>query len=138
MNLSLDGLETFYRKTGFNELGNSKAARAYMYEKFKETREKRNQSWAYAWFYSLLNANGYAVVPAKNLVQNTGVGDALATNTNKSSDHAKVAASAMAFPLIHPTIVQHDRQKDTQLFYLSQKSPWRLFLWTLLKKTGLR
>jgi hypothetical protein len=138
MSLDLNGLESFRAKKRIAEITENSMAQAYLLDKFEVTRQKKNNSWAYAWLFSILQAGGISIVPSKNLVQNTGIGEAGATHTGKKNDNAAIRADRLDFPLIHPKSKQVKPWLDQQLFYLSQKSRWRLLLWFLLKKAGLR
>ncbi|MCC7465544.1 MAG: hypothetical protein IT261_04715 [Saprospiraceae bacterium] len=138
MSLSLDGFETFVSKDFIKDLCDDGMAQAYMLEKFRATKHRENNSWAYAWSYSILAAKGLTVVPCHNLVQNTGIGTSDATHTVNHDPKARLKASALAFPLKHPTSLERIKGLDTKLFYAAQKNRIRLFLWYLLHKTGLR
>jgi hypothetical protein len=138
MSLTLDGLDSELSQKRLAELTPNKLSRTYLRSIFEATRQRRNNSWAYAWLYSILNAEGLCVVPAKNLVQNTGIGDSDATHTQKKDEKAAIRAEELDFPLIHPNGIKRIPALDQQLFYHTQKSRWRLFLWYLLKKSGLR
>jgi hypothetical protein len=138
VSLTLEGLERFEAEKRIRAFLPDTLPQQYLLDKFKATHQNRNNSWAYAWHYSILAADGVSVVPSRNLVQNTGIGSADATHTNKKDPVAAIRASAVAFPLIHPAGVKRDLNLDQQLFYLSQKSRSRLALWYFLKKLGLR
>lgn len=138
MSIDLEGLDVFVAQKRMNELTEGFLPQQYMLDKFQKTQQKRNNSWAYAWFFSILNAGGLSIVPVKNLVQNTGIGDMGATHTNHKNDKASIRSTPLDFPLIHPREIQPVPRLDKQLFYLSQKSRGRLILWYILKKAGLR
>ncbi|MBU6342354.1 MAG: nucleotide-diphospho-sugar transferase [Bacteroidetes bacterium] len=110
----------------------------YMKQKFEVTQQGRNNSWAYAWFYTILNFNGWCIVSKTNLIQNTGVGDRNATNTRGTNQDAKRPAGNMKFPLIHPEQKALVPSFEKKFFYTSQKKRRRLLLWYLLTKIGLR
>ena len=138
MSLTLEGLDDFKAKNRIAEVSENPMLQAYLLDKFETTRQNRNNSWAYAWFFSILQAGGLSIVPVKNLVQNTGIGEAGATHTSKKDKRATIRAGRLDFPLIQPKTKNRLSGLDQQLFYLSQKSRWRLVLWYLLKKAGLR
>ncbi|HAD14000.1 MAG TPA: hypothetical protein DCF33_16365, partial [Saprospirales bacterium] len=73
-----------------------------------------------------------------NLVQNTGIGAADATHTVEDDKKARLKASPMIFPLIHPKEVSRRGNMDTSLFYAAQKSRIRLVLWFILHKLRFR
>ncbi len=135
MTLTLEGLDTFGR---IAEYVPGTMAGEYMMDKFKTTRDGRNNSWAYAWFYSILINNGLCIVPCKNLVQNTGVGEEGATNTTTANQTARRAAASMSFPLRHPRNKALDPSLEQRFFFATQKRRARLWLWFLLHRLGLR
>lgn len=138
MSLELEGLESFERRDALSAVLKNPMARTYLYDKFRVTQAGKNSSWAYAWFYSILNVNGLSIAPRVNLVQNTGIGDREATHTKKQDRQAGLQASNMTFPLRHPAGKEYDPYLEQALFYAAQKSRIRLTLWFLLQKFGLR
>lgn len=138
MSIGLDCLDEFERSGAIASFSNDPMAQAYMLDKFRVTQAGGNNSWAYAWFYSILKNKGLCIVPKLNLVQNTGVGEAGATNTKERNEKARLRAQSIPFPLIHPDRRDPDPALERQFFYLSQKSRHRLWLWYALKRLGLR
>jgi hypothetical protein len=138
MSLQLDGLDEFEQNNGAERITPDPMAQVYLLDKFQATRSGRNNSWAYAWFYSINRCGGVCIVPSVNLVQNTGIGDAGATHTTKANPTAGLRAASLKFPLSHPVLGDPDPKLDRQIFYFAQKSRPRLILWFLLKKFGLR
>ncbi len=133
MSLDLDGLERFATSSQFTTLTHDRQAQAYLLDKFQVTQRRENNSWAYAWVYSIMRHGGLCLVPTVNAVQNVGIGSAEATNTTGSNDLAGQPASPVLFPLIHPTVIEADRRMDTQFFYATQKRRFRLRLWSLIR-----
>lgn len=138
MSPDLEGLEEFERMGAIRQLVDDPKAQAYMLDKFHVTQCRENNSWAYAWFYSILRNNGLCIVPKANLIQNVGVGEEGATNTTGRNEQAKRQASSISFPLVHPQNRKPNPALEQQFFYLSQKSRLRLWIWYLLKMIGLR
>lgn len=138
MSLDLDGFEQFVSEKRIESLSKNPLAQAYMLDKFRATKARENNSWAYAWAYSVLNHNGLSIVPSLNLVQNTGIGDAGATHTRETNKLATLKASKINFPLKSPSAIERPEGLDQEIFYHSQKSRIRLILWFLLQKFGLR
>jgi len=66
------------------------------------------------------------------------VGEAGANNTRGQNEKARLRAQPISFPLVHPESRQPESKLERQFFYLSQKRRLRLWLWYLLKMTGLR
>lgn len=135
MRLDLEHLDQFNTISDYIP---GKMAQAYMLKKFKATQEGRNNSWAYAWFYSILINNGFCIVPTVNLVQNTGVGEEGATNTTETNQAARRGARTMHFPLRHPLEKKTRVELERQFFFATQKRRVRLWLWYFLHKLGLR
>ncbi len=138
MSPSLDGLNEFEETKFSKQFVVNKLSRDYMLDKFQDTRQRKNNSWAYAWFYSILKNNGLCIVPKMNLVQNVGVGERTSTNTTGSNESARLQAGELDWPLIHPIRRAPDPYLEQQFFYTSQKKRLRLLLWWALKKAGLK
>jgi hypothetical protein len=135
MDIGLSALDQF---SGMGTFLESSLARGYMMDKFETTRARRNQSWAYAWFFSILLHKGYCILPSVNLVQNVGVGDLQATHTTKKNASAGRKAGALSFPLRHPDQRRVQPELEMRLFYATQKSKFRLWIWYLLRLLGRR
>ncbi|HLP95718.1 MAG TPA: hypothetical protein VK168_16860 [Saprospiraceae bacterium] len=138
MSLNLDYFDTFVAQNGIQDLSPNIMVQAYFLEKLRATKARENNSWAYAWSYSILQNNGLSIVPRQNLVQNTGIGTEDATHTVTNDPKAKLKASAINFPLAHPVNLQRPPGLDTRLFYAAQKSKIRLVFWYLLHKLKIR
>lgn len=138
MSVDLEDLEAYTAQHRVQEFISDPAAQAYILNKFQVTRRKENNSWAYAWFYSILKNNGLCIVPSINLIQNTGVGEVGATHTTTSNKSAMLEAKTMQFPLRHPNDFAVDPLLEKHFFYTSQKTRFRLLLWDGMKRLGLR
>lgn len=138
MSLELEDLDEFEQSGVIKNFLDDPKSQAYMLDKFRATQAGKNNSWAYAWFYSILKNNGLCVVPKVNLVQNVGVGAEGATNTTARNEKARLRAQPISFPLVHPKSRQLDPTLEQHFFHLSQKSKFRLRVWFLLKKLGHR
>ena len=138
MDINLTGLDEFVQSGKIAELTQIRPAQAYMLNKFQVTRDRKNNSWAYAWFYSILKNNGTCLLPTINLVQNTGVGDEQATNTSQKDAKSAITARQMKFPMIPPCLMNRNQAIENQLFYYTQKSRIRLWIWYFLHLLGLR
>ncbi len=138
MKINLDDLAEFEAAGDIKKLVPNSLAQTYMLHKFHVTQRRENNSWAYAWFYTILKNNGLCIVPKVNLVQNVGVGEAAATHTTGQNDRAKRRANALTFPLNHPVNHLPDPLLEQQLFYATQKGRARLWLWFVLYLFGRR
>ncbi len=136
MTLELAGLDEFEKTGGISNLVPDKKAQRYMLEKFHATQRRENNSWAYAWFYSILKNKGLCIIPHVNLVQNVGVGEANATNTTGRNDQAKRRTQVMTFPLQAPVNYSPEPALEQAIFYATQKRRFRLWLWFILHKMG--
>jgi hypothetical protein len=113
-------------------------SREYLLDKFWITFRKENTSWAYAWFYSILKNDGYCIFSKLNMVENIGFGEANASHTTKEEKSKMIRAQSLEFPLVHPDKVEVRDNFNQTLFYATQKKRYRLWLWYLLRKLGLR
>ncbi len=138
MTLNLEGLDDFEKRSAFKQFMSNSFARSYMLDKFRHTQQRKNNSWAYAWFYSILKNKGLCIVPIKNLIQNVGVGEPSATNTTTSNKDAMLRASRLDWPLLHPVDRTPDPALEQHFFYTSQKKRHRLLIWWALKQMKLR
>jgi hypothetical protein len=133
MSLDLRGLVNFEKSGNITVFLENKKAQEYMLDKFRVTRSRENQSWAYAWQFSVLYHKGLSIIPTRNLIENVGIGDAQATNTKGYMHGAKNKAKSLNLPLVHP-IIGRDRDLDQAFFYANQKAKHRLWLWWLLRR----
>lgn len=138
MSLELAGLDEFEQSGGISRLVRNRMGQVYVLDKFRTTQQGKNHSWAYAWNYSILKNKGLCIVSKVNLIQNIGFGEPDATNTKSLNKDGIRPASSLSFPLIHPQQRTPDPELEKAFFYVSQKGKYRLWLWFLLKKLGLR
>lgn len=138
MDINFQGLKEFEYQKRMEQILADRQAQTYMLDKFNSTKNGKLNTWDYAWFFSILENNGLCIVPKVNLVQNTGIGSADATNTRKQNSEAQISAKTMRFPLIHPEHFSIDSGMEETFFYTTQKSKLRLRLWAFLHAVGLR
>lgn len=112
----------FVEKNHIKRLINNKTGQQYMLDKFNDTYQKINDSWAYAWFCNILHYNGLTILPTKNLIQNIGV-DEEATHTKGSGlERYQKASTGTAFPLKHPVKVEKvGDNMAMEIFYVNYK-----------------
>jgi hypothetical protein len=135
---SMDNLETYVDSPLFIDFLSDPFARTYMADKFRATKAGLNNSWAYAWFYTILKNDGLCIVPNRNLIRNTGIGVEGATNTRTFNPSAMLEAQTLEFPLQHPGMRQPVPVLEAQFFYATQKQRHRLWIWYLLYRLKLR
>lgn len=102
-------------------------ANRYVMDKFIRVKTGELNTWDYAWFYTLLYAEGLAIVPKVNLVENIGF-DAAATHTSAKGFSFSSTAQTMAFPLVHPPDKRLHPQLEARIFRRSQKNSLGLLL----------
>ena len=74
------------------------------------------KTWAIRWDVACFAQNGLSIVPERNLVTNTGVGDEEATHTTrKNRVFADLQTYPLRFPLRHPPFVYHDGRPERAL-----------------------
>lgn len=132
MTLDLADLAEFEERGEIKKLLPNHRAQTYMLDKFRTTQHGKNNSWAYAWFYTILKNNGLCIIPQVNLVENVGVGEAGATHTTGQNARAKRRAQALTFPLHHPVNYLPKPVLEQRFFYATQKQRFRLWLWYVL------
>lgn len=87
------------------------AATRYWRKIFDGGIDGRGIEWDAQWLYSTWRANGFALVPTRNLVVHTGVGP-LAFHTKRAGWLERLPLEAMEFPLMHPTELFVDQVAD--------------------------
>jgi hypothetical protein len=141
MDVHLKDFYFFKEKKYIQRLVADRTAQNYLLDKFEDTHKKLNNSWAYAWFYSILRQDGLSILPTKNLIENIGIdGEATHTTVDSTSLQFQKSATGTTFPLLHPaTMKKVDERLAMEIFYVNYKPKHLLFvnkivpLW-LLKK----
>lgn len=62
-----------YDKNNFKHLTKNKVFQAYWLNVLDDTKNKKVDSWAYRWFFTILKHRGISIVPGLNLVNNIGI-----------------------------------------------------------------
>lgn len=124
-----EGLEAAWQNpdSPLHALDRNPIANRYLMDKFIRVKTGDLNTWDYAWFYTLLCAEGLAIVPKVNLVENIGF-DAAATHTGAKGFAANLTVQRMAFPLIHPTDKRISPRLEARIFRSSQKNSLGLLL----------
>ncbi len=112
----------------FSRLLPNRAAHRYLLDKFERVRNGTFDTWDYAWFYTIMRADGLCVVPKVNLVHNIGF-DAQATHT--ADKRLARPARSLSFPLVHPPLGEPAPALEEAFFYASQKDRFGLLLRSL-------
>jgi hypothetical protein len=79
-------------------------------------------AWDYQWLYTHLKNNALTIIPHVNLMSNIGFGPG-ATHTTEANPALAVPASAMEFPLRHPSSFIPLRSMDRHIQNISS-IPW--------------
>lgn len=74
--------------------------------------DRKVDSWAYRWLFSCWKHHGLTILPARNLVNNLGVGEMSTHTTTVSPVIAAAGNDELAFPLKHPPAVVRDVSSD--------------------------
>ena len=132
MDVDMSRLPDFIAQDRMKPYSSDPAARAYMLRKWQETHDKRNDSWAYAWAFTVFERGAYGILPTTNLVENIGHGEDATTTKGPEQRLARAKAQRMSFPMSHPAgkYINTDMAKD--LFYAIHKPKPTLWLRYLL------
>lgn len=92
--------------------GGHRDAERYWRWIFDETRKDKFDAWDYRWTFAMWKEGGVSIVPARNLVENTGFDDR-STHTVTAPDwYKRISRGALQFPLRHPASVEADDNAD--------------------------
>lgn len=103
--------------------------------------EHSSFTWDYQWFYTLWKHEGYAIMPARNLVKNIGFGENATHTLDPDHNLANIQAHAIEFPLRYPKKLKPNRKTELQLFYTFYEgkiSPFHTVLTKIIKNILLR
>jgi hypothetical protein len=70
-------------------------------------------TWDYQWNLTVIANYGLAVMPNKNLVSNIGFGEVATHTTDSNHELSELYTEEMDFPLVEPSNILPDRQKET-------------------------
>lgn len=79
---------------------------------FQAAYEGKVDTWDFQWFYSIWANSGLCIAPARNLVQNIGLGHSEATHTMKDAIYSSLGAQELDMPITHPATVLVSFDKD--------------------------
>lgn len=139
MDVDMLDLPKYLESGAISDFLSDKDAQEYITEKWLETYEKRNSSWAYAWSFSIIKNKGLTIIPKVNLVQHIGYG-ADATNTledtqGRFANHAqKILLPLQHYPIKDGVLPKIDEQFEKEIFYKIQKSKLGLIRRRLIPK----
>ncbi len=131
MTLDLDGLEEFEKSGWLDNILHNRLSRFYMFDKFRSTRARQNNSWAYAWQYSIMRRGGLGITSRAHLVENIGFGEPSASNTKGNDARSNMEVGKLSFPLEHPAKQKVDPDMEQLFFYASHKKRFKLLPWAI-------
>ncbi len=102
--------------------GNSRVFTRHFAKAFDDVQFGRVDSWALQWMLTGWVNGMLTILPATNMVQNTGFGGD-STHTRESNDWmSRLPACDIAFPLVHPASIRRniaaDRWSDVHLWHI--------------------
>ena len=107
-----------------------KVERNYFEKLFEQVKDGKNQSqWDYSLMASVWHKGGLTATPNVNLVRNIGFGED-ATHTKTLNEHESIIVSSLPFKkIIHPKIIQINKDADIYDFEWAQggrdlRFPW--------------
>ncbi len=100
----------------FKNTFNSNSERKYWDKVFEKTSSGQINTWDYQLTYSLWKNNGISITPTKNLVINLGFQNNATHQFLEDSYKTGLKSDKMYFPLIHPNIIEIDRNADKFTF----------------------
>lgn len=103
--LSEQSRENFLRQFG------DQRERSYWRYVLSATAANEIDTWDYQWAFTCMRLDGLSVTPSVNLVANIGFGHE-ATHTRKPSRFAAMSTNSLRFPLVHPSVLECDREAD--------------------------
>jgi len=131
MDVDMKGFPAYFSDKKRPLYVNHKKADAYLMKKFKETYEKKNSSWGYAWAFSMFLNGGLSILPKVNLIKNIGIGD-MATNTKNTVGYfLNTKTQEIDLPMNHPSVRVVDENRELDIFFHTQKTRKGLWVQTL-------
>lgn len=101
------------RTTWLREVcGGHRDAERYWRWVFDETRKDKFDAWDYRWTFSMWREGGVSIVPARNLVENSGFDDRSTHTTTAPDWYQSIPRGDLQFPLRHPTSIETDDEAD--------------------------
>lgn len=114
----------------------SKAQRKHIERQLKLVKSGKLNTWDYQWLFSILNSDGYAVTPSKNLVINLGFRNQSTHTFLKDSKREVFQLESLNFPLVHPKNSRINYNADLITFNnVYSKNVFRII--RLIRENGL-
>ena len=97
----------------------------YWTDAFDATHQRHIGTWDFQWIYTVMEQNGLACYPTRNLVSNIGFRSDATHTVIESDPAANLPREKMQFPLVHPTHVARygplERQIEVRRLRLDRK-----------------
>jgi hypothetical protein len=123
-----------------NILGDRGVFHNYWKNVFDRTYQQKTGTWDYQLVFTAWIKKAFAIIPSKNLVSNIGFGQNSGTHIKSYHKFSDIKASAMQFPLLHPSDIFQDKKADkfVALFSFTYFRPFIvkvfLYFWLKLKR----
>lgn len=92
--------------------------------KFASAHAGRKWTWSRAWYWTIAQQQGLAIIPAVNLVENVGTGPDATHQHGSRHPLRQRAETTLAWPLVHPPHLERDAAYD-RLLARYHRGSWR-------------
>ena len=111
--IDLSDVKNIFRSGSLDTIFISKQEKKHWFNSFIKANKEKNAVWDFQFYYSIWSVSGICITPNKNLVVNLGLKDNSGTHFFlKDSVKLNPVCEEMAFPLIHPQLIQIDIEAD--------------------------
>jgi len=111
-NVEITSLEHFDQEKIIDNLNLTPEIKNFYAKIFKETLDKKSNTWDYQWTYTIWLNKGICIIPSKNLITNIGFGSEATHTFDVTSKFANVKRHEIKFPLKHPDLIIVNKQAD--------------------------
>jgi hypothetical protein len=122
---NLSDFKAFVSKNKIRRYHQNKKVISHWMSVFKQMVCHEIDTWDHQWTYSIWNNGGWSIIPQYNLISNIGFGKD-ATHTSNSSPFANMEVFTMD-KLIHPKVIEQNKEADLFTFYDHQQQKEMLF-----------
>lgn len=120
------GYDDFLKSGKINTICQSSAEKKFWLKFFNQIHTHKLEHWDIKWSFAVWNNDGIVIIPNVNLVKNIGFG-LDATHTLNENEKTMVVNAVELGEIIHPKVIQVDREADAYIFH-------HLYKFTLTKK----
>lgn len=92
--------------------------------KFASAHAGRKWTWSRAWYWTIAQQRGLAIIPSVNLVENVGDGPDATHQHGANHPLRRRIADSFAWPLVHPARIERDADYD-RLLARYHRGSWR-------------